>query len=139
MRGFRIPLRFVLLVFSVFATGCSREPDAPAAPADSDVVVRLAPALDAIVPEDAIIEKLAGDFQFIEGPVWIEDAAGGPHLLFSDIRANTIYSWSPTEGVSEFLNPVTPDDSEARRPWRIEWTEPGSRLKFPSVKPLFLR
>ena len=113
MRGFRIPLRFVLLVFSVFATGCSREPDAPAAPADSDVVVRLAPALEAIVPEDAIIEKLAGDFQFIEGPVWIEDAAGGPHLLFSDIRANTIYSWSPTEGVSEFLNPVTPDDSEA--------------------------
>ena len=113
MRGFRFPLRFVLLVFSVFATGCSREPDAPAAPADSDVVVRLAPALDAIVPEDSVIEKLAGDFQFIEGPVWIEDAAGGPHLLFSDIRANTIYSWSPTEGVSEFLNPVTPDDSEA--------------------------
>ncbi len=113
MRGFRIPLRLVLLVFSVFATGCSREPAAPAAPADSDTVVRLAPALDAIVPEDAVIEKLAGDFQFIEGPVWIEDAAGGPHLLFSDIRANTIYSWSPTAGVSEFLNPVTPDDSEA--------------------------
>ncbi len=118
MRGFRIPLRLVLLVnivgvVSVFAAGCSREPDVPIAPSDSDAVVRLALALDAIVPDDAVIEKLAGDFQFIEGPVWIEDATRGPHLLFSDIRANTIYSWSPTEGVSEFLNPVTPDDSEA--------------------------
>ena len=34
-------------------------------------------------------EKLAGDFQFTEGPIWQADGS----LLFSDIPANRIYRW----------------------------------------------
>jgi gluconolactonase len=61
-------------------------------------VVRLDPSLDRIVPRGATIEKLAGGFQFIEGPVWHPDG----YLLFSDPNANTIYRWSPDGQVSVF-------------------------------------
>jgi gluconolactonase len=61
-------------------------------------VVRLDPALDRIVARDARMEKLAGGFQFTEGPVWHPDG----YLLFSDPNANTIYRWSPPGAVSVF-------------------------------------
>lgn len=61
-------------------------------------VVRLDPGLDRIVPTGARIEKLAGGFQFIEGPVWHPDG----YLLFSDPNANTIYRWSPEGSVSVY-------------------------------------
>jgi len=61
-------------------------------------VVRLDPALDRILPPAARMEKLAGGFQFTEGPLW--HPAG--YLLFSDPNANTIYRWSPDGSVSVF-------------------------------------
>jgi gluconolactonase len=61
-------------------------------------IVRLAPPVDDIVPKDAIIEKLAGGFQFTEGPVWHHDS----YLLFSDPNNNVIYRWSPDRQVSVF-------------------------------------
>jgi gluconolactonase len=39
------------------------------------------------VPAGAAVEKIADGFQFVEGPVWNEQAG----LLFSDIPANTVY------------------------------------------------
>lgn len=48
------------------------------------------------------IERLAIGFQFTEGPVW--NFQGG-YLLFSDIPANQIKKWSPTEGISTFREP----------------------------------
>ena len=51
-------------------------------------------AWKAILPEDAEIEKIAGGFQFTEGPLW--DRRG--FLLFSDIPANTLYQWTPGYG-----------------------------------------
>jgi gluconolactonase len=61
-------------------------------------VERVDPALDAIVPDGLMIEKLAGGFLFTEGPVWVPDG----HLLFSDPNANAIYRWSPDGQVSVF-------------------------------------
>jgi gluconolactonase len=61
-------------------------------------IVRLDPSLDSIVPQGAKLEKLAGGFQFTEGPVWHPDG----YLLFSDPNANTIYRWSPEGSVSVF-------------------------------------
>ncbi len=60
------------------------------------------PSIDHILPEDSELESLATDFQFTEGPVW---NASGAFLLFSDIRANRIYKWSPTNGVTIFREP----------------------------------
>ena len=61
-------------------------------------IVRLDPAVDAIAPRDAKVEKLAGAFQFTEGPIWHPDG----YLLFSDPNANTIYRWTPDGQISVF-------------------------------------
>ena len=61
-------------------------------------IVRLSPQLDRIIPQGTRLEKLAGGFQFTEGPVWHPDG----YLLFSDPNANTIYRWSPEGSVSVF-------------------------------------
>lgn len=62
-------------------------------PAEVNVqVTRLDPAIDALVPQNAKIHKLAEGFQFTEGPVWVRD---GGYLLFSDPNANTIYKFVP--------------------------------------------
>jgi gluconolactonase len=66
-------------------------------------IERLDPALDALIPRDARIEKLAEGFQWSEGPVWRKS---GGYLLFSDIPSNTIYKWKEGEGISVFLRPA---------------------------------
>jgi len=65
-------------------------------------IVRVDPAADAIIPQDAKVEKVAGDFQSIEGPIWVHSKGQG-YLLFSDIPANVIRKWDPKAGVSVFL------------------------------------
>jgi gluconolactonase len=65
-------------------------------------VVRLDPALDAIVPANPKIFKLAEGFQFTEGPVW--SRAGG-YLLFSDPNANRIYAYEPKGGALSLFRP----------------------------------
>jgi len=62
-------------------------------------VVRLDPALDAIVPRDLVVERLADGFQFVEGPVWVRD---GGYLLFSDPNANAIYAYTGEGQLSVF-------------------------------------
>ena len=70
---------------------------------------RLTPAFDELVPLDATIEKLAGDFAFTEGPVWDRR---NDRLLFSDLRSNAIHSWSETDGLETFLQPVFEGDAD---------------------------
>jgi gluconolactonase len=81
------------------AVGCqSREPEAPApgprttaAPTGTGSVVRNDPAFDALVAPDAAIEKVAGGFQFTEGPLWRPDGT----LWFSDVQGNVVRSVAP--------------------------------------------
>jgi gluconolactonase len=54
--------------------------------------------LDTIVPSDAKLEKVAGGFEFTEGPVWTRDGA----LLFSSPNTNAIYRWTPAGAVTVF-------------------------------------
>lgn len=60
-------------------------------------VERLDPALDAIVPANPKLFKLAEGFLFTEGPVWVGDG----YLLFSDPNANTIYSYAESARAGE--------------------------------------
>jgi gluconolactonase len=73
---------------------------APATAArDSEgTISRLDPAVDAIVPANAVIERIATGFEFTEGPIWSPDG----YLLFSDPNANAIYRWTPDGQVSVF-------------------------------------
>jgi gluconolactonase len=54
-------------------------------------VERSDPRLDAIVPPDTVLERVAGGFEFTEGPLWSPDGA----LLFSSPNTNTIYRLDP--------------------------------------------
>lgn len=47
--------------------------------------------MDALVPADAVIEKVAGGFQFTEGPLWRPDGT----LWFSDVVGNVVRSVTP--------------------------------------------
>jgi gluconolactonase len=73
----------------------------PAAPPFGNID-RYDPALDAIVPSDWKIEKLAEGFAWAEGPAWI---SVGSYLLFTDVPGNTIHKWTERTGLETFLNP----------------------------------
>ena len=61
-------------------------------------IQRKDPGLDEIVPRDVRLEKVAEGFEFIEGPVWVPTG----YLLFSDPNRNTIYRYTPGEGLGVF-------------------------------------
>lgn len=63
-------------------------------------VERLASELDAIVPADASIEKLADGFRFTEGPIWTRQG----YLLFSDYPRGII-KWAPDGTLGPFPEP----------------------------------
>ncbi len=66
-------------------------------------------AMDQIVSKDAPIEKLAGGFQFTEGPIWFKEG----YLLFSDVVGNVIRKWTPDGKVVEFKRPAGYDGTDA--------------------------
>ena len=53
------------------------------------------------VAAEAQIKKLAGEMMFTEGPAWHPDG----FLVFSDIPANELKKWDPSEGVRTFRKP----------------------------------
>ncbi len=63
----------------------------PAAPVGT--IVSLYPALDAIIPAGAVVEKVAGGFGFTEGPLW-RPAEG--RLWFSDVVGNVLRAVTPS-------------------------------------------
>jgi gluconolactonase len=81
------------------------------------VVDRTDPRLGAIVPPDARLERVAGGFEFTEGPVWAPDGA----LLFSSPDTNAIYRWSPRGEVTVFRSKSGYTGTDIGR-----WHQPGS-------------
>ena len=82
-----------------FYSGESSEPYS-ITPSEVNVeVIRKDAAIDAIVPPNAKILKLAEGFKFTEGPVWIRD---GNYLLFSDPNNNRIYKYTADGNLSVF-------------------------------------
>jgi len=87
----------VFLVGAVAAAlaACSQEPPraekapAAAAPATASAssIERLDPAFDAIIPPGTLVEKVAGGFGFLEGPLWYNG-----ELWFSDLTGNKLYA-----------------------------------------------
>jgi gluconolactonase len=96
--------RTVLLAHLVAVVIASGGVDAQQ-PSAQKGIVRIDPALDAIVQPSAKLELLKGDyFGLADGPIWI--AQGSGYLLFSDIGGNRIYKWTPSDRkLSVFLEP----------------------------------
>jgi gluconolactonase len=61
---------------------------------------RLDSAADHMIPSGALLQRVASGFTWTEGPVWVGDS-----LFFAEIPSNSIRKWSPTQGVSIWLQP----------------------------------
>nr|WP_246112903.1 SMP-30/gluconolactonase/LRE family protein [Allorhodopirellula solitaria] len=75
-------------------------------------VETLQPELEKFFAPDAKMEVLAGGFTWTEGPLWVPSGSqvdgcqsDAGCLLFSDIPRNTIFRWTPGQGIDTFLTP----------------------------------
>ncbi len=68
-----------------------------------NLVERLQPELDQLVPANAKLEQVATGpgFKWTEGPVWIPRG----FLLFAEIPSNSIYKWTPDGHLTLFMQP----------------------------------
>ncbi|HUF73648.1 MAG TPA: SMP-30/gluconolactonase/LRE family protein [Gammaproteobacteria bacterium] len=89
-------------LLAVIAIACSVAAHAQSPTPRPFRIVKLDPALDAIVAPSAELELLGDRFGLTEGPVWVPDEEGG-YLLFSDLISNVIYRWQPGGEISVFL------------------------------------
>ena len=88
------------IALTTLLSSCSSTPPPPAAePKELGSIVRLDPAFDSLVPRDAQIEKVAGGFQFTEGPLWRPDGK----LWFSDVTGNVVRSVTPSGQVEVLI------------------------------------
>jgi len=65
-------------------------------------IERFDTALDNIISANAKPEIIAEDFEWSEGPLWVEKYN---MLLFSDVPMNTIYKWTEANGKEVYLKP----------------------------------
>jgi gluconolactonase len=108
----------MLLVFAGFSiTACAAAPPVPTKMVDAKID-RWDPAMDAIVPKDWKVEKLADGFGWAEGPVWVKS---GKYLMFTDVPGNKMWKWSAKGGLEKFLDP-----SGAAAPDPAVWREAGA-------------
>jgi gluconolactonase len=107
----------VLALSCVASMACVAAPAAPIK-IEEATIDRWDPAMDAIVPKDWKIEKLAEGFGWAEGPIWVKS---GGYLLFTDVPGNKMWKWSEKGGLEKFLDP-----SGAANPDMEVWREAGA-------------
>ena len=100
------------LTISIFSASCTNDGSSESQPnAETELEImttigsieRLHPALDALVPADAVIEVLSDGHEWTEGPVWVPALQS---VLYSDIPNNAIYKWTEGETASVWLQPA---------------------------------
>jgi gluconolactonase len=114
---FRLSGTCALVLWGFVTAACAATPAAPTRIEDAKID-RWDPAMDAIVPKDWKIEKLAEGFGWAEGPIWVKS---GGYLLFTDVPGNKMWKWSGKGGLEKFLDP-----SGATDPDKAIWREAGA-------------
>lgn len=93
--------RSILVPLLLLQAACTTSPVTAPSPGIGKLTAYDA-AFQRQVPADAKIEKIAEGFTWSEGPAWVKQ---GGYLLFTDVPENTMYRWSPRDGLSVFLKP----------------------------------
>lgn len=104
----------VMLTVLVFLVSCSRTPSTeqkaePPPPLGVGNIARLDRAFSSIATESAQIQKIAGGYDLTDAPFYSREG----YLLFSDVKRNTIYKWTPDGTVAEFRKPGGYDGKDA--------------------------
>lgn len=92
------PTRICCVLFVLLLMNWVPAFPAPAAPQELEAAT---PGFWKLVNKNAKVEKVAGDFKFVEGPVWSPEG----YLLFSDIPANQIIKYVPGSTPTVFREP----------------------------------
>jgi gluconolactonase len=100
--------KFTLFVFllSSFYSGYTQE-NKPG----TGTIEFVSKKLSKLIKKDAKVEIIAEDFQFTEGPLWLEKEQ---MLLLSDIPDNTIYKWTEANGKEVYVKPGGYTDTAKR-------------------------
>jgi gluconolactonase len=93
-------MKYLLLFTFFILIACNNNPTPKEV--EQSPIVRLDPALDAIIDTNAKIEVIAKGYDWSEGPVWV---SGQNMLLFSDVPKNTIFKWTEAGGAEVYLTP----------------------------------
>jgi gluconolactonase len=65
------------------------------------MIERLDAAVNELVPDEPLLERIATGFTWTEGPIWLPSG----RLLFADIPSNSIRRWGPGDGDTIFMQP----------------------------------
>jgi len=74
-------------------------------------IERIHTDLDKLINVGADLEIIAEGFTWVEGPLWVEEAA---MLLFSDIPPNKVFKWTEQGGLALYLEPSGYTSNRAR-------------------------
>ena len=56
------------------------------------------------ISTNLVLEKIAGDYNGCEGPLWVDDNEGG-YLMYGAVHTNITYVWRENTGAIELKNP----------------------------------
>ncbi len=87
-------LSIFLLANNIVAQDTNKYPHA--------TIERKNPAFDAVIKKNAKVEVIADGFEWVEGPVWVENKK---MLLVSEVLKNRIYKWTAQKGKELYLEP----------------------------------
>ena len=82
------------------------------------------PKLQDLMAPEAVVEKLAGDMGFTEGPVWLPKEK---KLVFSDIPGKKLMEWSEEVGLKLFRKSPNPNGNLLDREGRLLTCRHGAR------------
>ena len=96
------PISFYGVAIYVFllSPGCTQKVEPVSS--SKDKVLVFDASLQEILDSMAVVETLAEGFTWSEGPLWLKETR---KLLFTDVPANTIYSWDSLQGKQVYLFP----------------------------------
>ncbi|MGH7799767.1 MAG: SMP-30/gluconolactonase/LRE family protein [Thermodesulfobacteriota bacterium] len=130
-RGFLSFIQAMVITVIILQSVLASAEEVNSSIATSGTIVRLDPRLDQLVPQGAVLEKVAEGFTWVEGPVWNRE---GGYLLFSEIPSNSVLMWKEGEGIGLYLKPSGYTGSAP-----FKGKEPGSNgLTFDSAGRLVL-
>ena len=112
----RLRSQITVLSLLILAASCNFRPrsvekEEPAPQPGVGNISRLDRAMNSLAAERAQIQKIAGGYDYTDGAFYSREG----YLLFSDVKRNVIYKWTPDGVVAEFRKPGGYDGKDAGR------------------------